>query len=504
MTDHIANNRVSLEFGQVFRRIPLRVSPHIHHADALEKDWQTVLPAAECDYLYGNPPFIGAKYQSAEQREQVRRIAQLGGSGGTLDYVTAWFLTGGTYARAGKAKIGFVSTNSITQGEQVAQLWPLLFDRCNLEIAFAHSTFAWGSDARGVAHVHVVILGLVRREDEPKVKRLFAYADIKGDPVESGHSKLSPYLIDASKLSESHLVVRKNPYPLNGLPELVKGIQPTDGGNLIFTPEERDEFLRGEPGAAPFLRPFMGGEELINGKTRYILALQDVAPDSLRRLPHVLERLEKVRQMRLASQKPATRVLADTPTRFDYGPVPDRAFLAIPEVSSENRDYIPLAYLEPPVLASNKIWVLQNASQWLFGLLTSRMQMAWVRTIGGKLKSDYQYSAGVVYNTFPLPTLTAGDKTRLNVLAQKVLDARAAFPDSTLADLYDRITMPPILRKAHQALDAAVDKLYRPEPFIDDRERAEHLLTRYEALSAPLLVAAHAKPKRGGRKQSLK
>lgn len=502
MMDHIANNRVSLEFGQVFRRIPLCASPHIHHADALETDWQNVLPAEECDYLLGNPPFVGAKYQTEIQREQVRRIARLGGSGGTLDYVAAWFLKAGEYAHAGKTRIGFVATNSITQGEQVAQLWPLLFDRYGLEIAFAHSTFEWGSDARGMAHVHVVILGLTRREDEPKSKRLFSYADIKGNPVESKPQKLSPYLINASNLADPHLVVREVSHPLNGLPKLVKGLQPTDGGHLIFTSDERDVFIQLEPGASRFIRPYVGSVELINGRMRYILDLQTATPAELHQLPRVMERLERVRQMRLESQKPATRSLADTPTCFDCGFIPQQPYLAIPEVSSERREYAPIAYLEPPIIPSNLLRVMPDVSLWLFGLLTSRMHMAWLRTIGGRLKSDYRYTIGVVYNTFPLSALTDKDKARLDELAQKVLDARAAFPDSSLADLYDRLTMPPALRKAHQALDLAVDKLYRKQPFADDRERAEHLLARYEAMTAPMLVIAQQKPKRTRMKKS--
>ncbi len=490
MMDHIMNNRVSLEFGQVFLRIPLRVSPHIHCADALETDWNAVLPAEECDYLFGNPPFIGAKFQTPAQREQVRRAAQLGGSGGTLDYVTAWFLKGGAYARAGRARIGFVSTNSITQGEQVAQLWPLLFERCGLEIAFAHSTFAWGSDARGVAHVHVVALGLTRREDEPPVKRLFVYTDGKGEPVESAHAKLSPYLIDAAKLADPHLVVREVSQPINGLPKLIIGSKPIDGGHYIFTADERDTFLAIEPGAARFMRPYIGAEELINGSVRYILALQETTPAELNRLPRVKERMDRVRQSRLSSPSTPTRALAATPTRYHVNVLPQQPFLAIPEVSSERRDYAPIAYLEPPTVPSNLVRVLPDAELWLFALLTSRMNTAWLRTVGGKLKSDFRYSIGIVYNTFPVPPLPVPDKARLSALAQHILDARAAFPDSTLADLYDRLTMPPALRRAHRALDAAVDALYRPTPFADDRERAEHLLGRYEALSAPLLAAA--------------
>ena len=496
MMDHIANNRVSLEFGEVFLRIPLTNSPHIHHADALETDWESVLPATKCDYLLGNPPFLGSKMQTLPQREQVRRIAGLGGSGGTLDYVTAWFLKGGEYARNGKARIGFVSTNSITQGEQVGQLWPLLFSRYGLEISFAHSTFAWGSDARGMAHVHVVILGLTRQEDEPKTKRLFSYPNIQGDPVESGHSKLSPYLIDASKLGDSHLVVRLENNPINGLPPLIIGSKPIDGGNLIFTSEERENFLISEPISERFLHPYIGAEELINGGMRYILALQEATPAELRAMPRVLERLERVRQFREQSASPPTRVLAATPARYHVNVIPQTPFLAIPKVSSERRAYIPIAYLEPPIIPSDLVFVLPNASLWLFGILTSRMHMAWLRIIGGKLKSDYRYSIGIVYNTFPLPSLTQENKTKLDGLAEKVLEARRAFPDSSLADLYDNLTMPSELRKAHQALDIAVEKLYRAEPFLEDRERVEYLLTQYEAVTSPLLALAQQKPKR--------
>ena len=276
------NNRLSLVFGEAYARIPLKVSPHIHHADALEMDWAEVLPAKECSFVYGNPPFVGAKYQTAAQREQVRGIAKLGGSGGTLDYVCAWFLKAGAYLRASKGRIGFVATNSITQGEQVAQLWPLLFDRCGLEIAFAHRTFAWGSDARGKAHVHVVIVGLTRREDEPKEKRLFSYDDINGDPVESRHATLSPYLFDASALANRHLVVKSTAASLSHSPSLVIGSKPIDGGNFIFDALQCKELLKLEPSAKTFLHPFVGAEEYINGGARWILALQKATPQQLR------------------------------------------------------------------------------------------------------------------------------------------------------------------------------------------------------------------------------
>ncbi|MGH7058537.1 MAG: DNA methyltransferase, partial [Acetobacteraceae bacterium] len=267
MTDHIANNRLSLAFGRAYARIPLRTSPHIVHGDALEIDWSDVLLAERCAYVLGNPPFIGAKYQSAKQREQVRRIAGLGGAGGTLDYVAAWFLKAGAYAATTAAAprgIGFVATNSITQGEQVAQLWPLLFDRYGLEIAFAHRTFAWGSDARGVAHVHVVIVGLARRGREPESKRLFSYDDIEGDPVESLHPALTAYLFGAEGIADPRLVVREESRSINAAPRLVIGSKPIDGGWLIFSDDERGVLLRSEPGADAFLRRYIGGQDYIS------------------------------------------------------------------------------------------------------------------------------------------------------------------------------------------------------------------------------------------------
>ena len=278
MMDHIMNNRLSLEFGQSYVRIPLKKSPHILHADALETDWSNLLAPSDCSYVLGNPPFGGAKYQSNEQRAQVRRIAQLGGSGGTLDYVTAWFMTAGAYLRESQAQIGFVATNSITQGEQVAQLWPRLFNRYKLEITFAHRTFAWGSDARGMAHVHVVIIGLCRQDQEPAIKRLFTYSDIHGDPTESKHEALTPYLFDVGSLINRHLVVDETNRPLCDVPQLIIGSKPIDNGNYIFKADERAVFLVREPDAEEYLHPFIGSEEFINGGERWILYLSGGLP----------------------------------------------------------------------------------------------------------------------------------------------------------------------------------------------------------------------------------
>ncbi len=490
MMDHIMNNKLSLEFGESYVRIPLKKSPHIRNADALEMAWEDLIAPTECSYVLGNPPFGGAKYQSDKQRAQVRRVADLGGSGGTLDYVTAWFIRAAEYLRRSQAHIGFVATNSITQGEQVAQLWSVLFDRYGLEISFAHRTFAWGSDARGVAHVHVVIVGLARRDEEPPEKRLFSYGDIKGDPTESRHVALTPYLFDAGTVVNRHLVVEEASRPLCEIPQLVIGSKPIDEGHYIFSGEERLEFLRKEPGAAKYFHPYVGSVEFINGGGRWILYLADAEPNELRAMPAVRERIAAVRAFRLKSKSEGTRKLAETPTRFHVTVAPSSPFLAIPKVSSERRDYVPIGWMNPPKIPSDLVFVLQGANLWHFSILTSTMHMAWLRQIGGRLKSDYRYSAGIVYNTFPWPETADHQRTKIRTLAQAVLDARAQFPTSTLGDLYDIDAMPPQLRKAHRALDYGVDKLYRPAPFTGDRDRAEHLFGLYEKLVAPLVVAA--------------
>jgi len=495
MMDHIMNNLLSVEFGENYVRIPLKKSPHILQADALETDWETLIPAAECSFVYGNPPFVGAKYQTDKQRAQVREIVKLGGSGGTLDIVAAWFLKAGEYLRHSRASIGFVATNSITQGEQVAQLWPVLFDRYGLEISFAHRTFAWGSDARGMAHVHVVIIGLTRRDMEPVEKRLFSYIDIKADPTESHHAALTPYLFDAGTVINRHLVVEETSRPLSDVPQLVIGSKPIDGGNYIFTDEEKDDFLRIEPGAEIYMHPYIGSVEFINGERRWILFLKDVPPDALRALSHVRERIAKVKAVRLKSTSPGTRALADCPTRFHVTVVPDTPFLVIPESSSERRDYVPIGWLNPPTIPSNLVRVLVHADLWHFGVLTSHMHMAWLRQIGGRLKSDYRYSVGLVYNAFPWPEASEQQKSRIRTLAQAVLSARLEHPNATLADLYDADIMPQKLRKAHRVLDEAVDRLYRPAAFPGDRDRAEHLFSLYERLVTPLIAVPQKRRK---------
>ena len=486
MMDHILNNELSMKFGQPFSRIPLEKSPHIVQADALELDWSVLLDSSDCSFVFGNPPFVGAKLQSEQQRSQVREIAGLGGNGGTLDYVAAWFIKAARYVKGGDARIGFVATNSITQGEQVSQLWPVLFDRYGVEISFAHRTFAWGSDARGKAHVHVVVIGIDQREKQKPNKRLYSYPNLRGEPEVSECKVLSPYLVEVDKLSNPHLVIEEESSPINGMGQLIIGSKPIDGGNYIFNEEERKAFISAHPKEAQsLLRPYVGAREFLQGGKRWILALQDAPPELIANSSTIRSRIAAVRSYRQASKSSSTRDLAKTPRRFHVNVLPTSPFLVVPETSSERREYAPIAWLEPPIIPSNAVKILQDATLTDFALLSSAMHMAWLRNIGGRLKSDYRYSIGLVYNTFPLPPAETS-LSKLSTLAQAVLDARNEYPNSTLASLYDPDLMPTNLIRAHQALDRAVDNFYRRSGFDSERERVEHLFSLYETMREPL------------------
>lgn len=448
--------------------------------------------------MFGNPPFIGAKFQNTEQRAQVHRIAQLGGSGGTLDYVTAWFIRAAEYIRQTDTapglgprppRVGFVATNSITQGEQVAQFWPVIFERHDLDISYAHRTFAWGSDARGKAHVHVIILGLDPTEHAPTDRPLYTYPDINSEPLVATCKIITPYLLDGTRLKNPRLTVREEGRPINGLRRLLTGSKPIDGGHYIFNRDQRSSLLEREPDAERFVVPFVGAREYLQGRERWILALQDASPNHVARLPAVRERIAAVREYRRNSKSKPTQQLADTPTDWHVTVIPQDPFLVLPEVSSERREYVPFGWLEPPSVPSNKLRILLDATLAEFALLSSAMHMAWLRAVTGRMKSDFQYSVGIVYNTFPVPLgITDGSTSaKLDTPAQAVLDARAAHPDATLAELYDPDLMPTDLRKAHRDLDRAVDRLYRTRPtFKSESERLQHLFGLYEQVTGTL------------------
>lgn len=501
MMDHLMNNRLSLEFGQSYVRIPLRKSPRILVANALRVDWNDVLPAKQCSFIFGNPPFIGHQWRTKTQQEDMAVVWGQKGQVNRLDYVTCWFRKAVDYAASNqKIDIGFVATNSITQGEQVGILWPVLF-AAHVKIRFAHRTFQWNSEARGEAAVHCIIAGLTFA-DSPQCS-IYEYDHVRGDPHVAAVSRINGYLIEGPQ----HAVPARTK-PAKGLLKLHKGSQPTDGArlkvpgngyvttsNLILDDRERAALLAAEPGAAQWLRPYVGGDELISGKWRWCLWLKDADPKALHASKEIAKRLERVRNGRLKSPTEEVREFAKFPTLFTQDRQPTSQYLAIPEVSSGNREYIPMALLPPNIIASNKLQIIPGATLLYFSVLTSAMHMAWMRTVGGRLKSDYSYSPAI-YNSFPWPVLNTSQQQALEKLGQGILDAREAFPTSTLEDLYDPDSMPPLLRRAHMALDKAVDRTYRRGAFGFERERVEFLFDLYQQSVTPPLLQKPAKPKR--------
>ena len=492
LMDHQMNLKVSEAFGQLYQRLPLKKSPHIHRDNALRLDWKTILPPTKCSYILGNPPFVGKTYMTDEQRSDMKAVCGDLPAWGLLDLVSAWYFKAARYIQGQRIVVGFVSTNSITQGEQVGLLWNQLFQQYHLKIHFAHRTFPWESEARGKAHVHVVIIGFAAFDSANK--RIYEYEGQKTTVI--GANNISPYLIGGSDLA-----ITSRTSPLGKVPPIINGSKQVDGGFLTLTDQEKAELLRKCPDAKPFVRRFLGSEEFINDGSRWCLWLVDAPPSFMRNNPEILRRLEGVRQYRLASKKEKTRESARTPWLFgEIRPVKG-SFLAIPEVSSERRPIIPIAFLAASVIPSNKIQVVPNATLFHFGVLCSVMHMAWTRQVTGRMKSDYSYSAKIVYNNFPWPDATAQQRERVKEKARAVLAARERhLPPrgmATLADLYDPLTMPVELLRAHAALDRAVEKCYRSEPFHSDRERVEFLFSLYEKLTAPLLPAT---PKAGGRR----
>ena len=406
---------------------------------------------------------------------------------GVLDYVCNWYVKAAQYMQGAHTPAAFVSTNSITQGEQAGLLWNHLFQHYHIKIHFGHRTFAWASEARGMAHVHVVIVGF--GVFDVTNKRIYEYETTTEEPTVTTAANISPYLVEGPDRA-----VTNRTEPLCDVPKMSWGNKPTDGGHLLLSPAERQELIAAEPDVAMLIRPYMGGQDFLNSQERYCLWLKDIPPSELRRHPSILTRIEAVRAFRLASKAATTRAYAQYPTLFRQIAQPETDYLAVPEVSSENRSYIPIAYVLHNVICSNTVQFVAGATLYHLAILTSAIHMAWMRTTCGRLKSDYRYSNTLVYNNFPWPNPNPAQRVKVEEKAQAVLDARAPhLPPrgmSTLADLYNPLTMPPALAKAHAELDKAVEKCYRPEPFHSDRERVEHLFRLYEQLTAPLLPAA--------------
>jgi len=486
LMDHQMNVRTGQEFGKYFARIPLQTAATIIHGNACELDWEGVVPAARMRYVFGNPPFVGAKMLNAAQRADIARVFAQVPNAGLLDYVTCWYLLAARYTRGTSVRCAFVSTNSISQGEQVGVLWDELL-QLGIQIHFAHRTFAWSSEARGAAAVHCVIVGFGHRDHAPKV--IYEYSDLKGDPHPITAATINPYLVDGPNLT-----IKRRTLPICDVPTTGIGNQPIDNGQYLFTTEERDEFIAGEPESESLFRPWLGSVEFINGLERWFLYAASAEPTLLRRLPGVRKRIAAVKSFRETSKRVQTRKLAAAPLSFQVENLPASEYLVIPGVSSERRRYIPIGFLKPEVICSNLLYLVRDAELFHFGVLSSRMHTCWVSSIGGRLKSDYRFSKEITYNNFPWPVdATPAQRKPIEEAAQQVLDARAAHPGATLADLYDPLTMPPDLLKAHQALDRAVDKAYGAKGLLTEAQRVAFLLTQYQRLTSllpPTKVAA--------------
>jgi hypothetical protein len=475
LTDHQMNMEFSKDSGQIFKRLPLIKKATIAHANALQINWENVVNPATLNYILGNPPFNGSKMMTESMRQDLQ--AQFGDFKGTgvLDFVSAWYAKATQFMKNNQQiEAALVSTNSIVQGEQVGILWKYLAEQ-GIVINFAHRTFKWRNDAKGVAGVYCVIVGFSLHS---KPKRIFDYPDIAGEPIELAVSNINPYLIDAPTV-----FISSRSKPISNVPEIGIGNQPIDGGYYLFTPVEMADFLQIEPAAEKYFRPWIGAQEFINGQERWCLWLGEVEPSVLRELPEALKLVQAVRDFRSKSKRPQTKELANRPTHFLVENIPTHDYVVIPEVSSERRDYIPIGYMLSNTLASNLVKVMREGTLYHFAIVTSQMHMAWVRVVCGRLESRYRYSKDIVYNNFPWPEGVSDDqKEWIGVLGQAVLDARAAHSGSTLADLYDPLTMPVDLLRAHKVLDRAVDRLYSAEAFVDDAERVAMLFERYKDL----------------------
>lgn len=481
LMDHKSNREYSEKIGDPYLRLPLLKTAVIVRGNALRLDWDDIIPRSQANYVLGNPPFVGQTYRTNDQNEDMalvfERVPNKNRRYGSLDYVSAWYVKAAQYIQGSEVRVAFVSTKSITQGEQVGPLWSALLNTYHVKIQFAHQTFKWTNEASGKAAVHCIIIGFGLSE-APK-PAIFEYETVESGPLRFEVRHINPYLVDAPDIL---LFGRTNPL-CDWAPEARGGNKPTDGGNYLFTEAEKVAFVAREPRAAKYMRPWIGSEEFINGFQRYCLWLGDANPAELRRMPEVMKRVEAVRRFRLQSTSASTRKTADTATRFYFENIPSSTFIVIPETSSERRTYIPIGFLSPDHLPSNLVQVIPNATLYHFGVLTSSAHMAWVRRVCGRMKSDYRYSIGIVYNNFPWPKDPTPARVRIvERCAQEVLDVRKRLlvPGTSLADLYDPLAMPTELARTHQKLDLAVDRCYRPKPFNSEMSRVRFLFGLYQ------------------------
>lgn len=468
----IAESQMMQETEEIIQRdldfLPLKSYANIVEGNSLRIDWADIVPKDKLSYIMGNPPFVGKSYQSKSQKEDMSQIFKQVKGYGNLDYVACWYKKATDFMSNTLIKCAFVSTNSVCQGIAVPPLWDYLFNK-GIYINFAYNSFIWKSEATLKAVVHCVIIGFSYLNMNARLYNGKQFKTVKN---------INAYLMDAP-----NIIISSRPKPLNDVPEMFVGSCPTDGGNLILTPDEYNELIQKEPISKKYTLKYIGADEFIKGKVRYCLWLKKCSPNELKEMPIVIKRVKKVKEFRLASKKEQTRKRAETPMLFAEDRYIPTVSLLMPMVSSENRKYIPMGFCEENVVANNKSLFIPNATIYHFGVLTSNVHMAWVRTVCGRLKSDYSYSTTIVYNNFPWCNPTEEQKKRIEYTAQAILDARAKYPDCSLADLYDELTMPPELRKAHQANDLAVMSAYGFDKKITESECVAELMKLYKKLT---------------------
>ena len=472
LIDHQMNMKISEEFGQYFVRLPLKKAAKIVNTNALQVDWEDVISKKELSYILGNPPFVGHQWRSKEQMDDMDTVFGMDSRTKRLDYVAAWYYKSGQYVKGTTIKVGFVSTNSICQGEQAPILWKRMFDEFSTKIHFAHQTFKWVNEAKGNAGVHVIIVGF--SSYDIKRKLLFEYDSVKGDT----HSRIVDNINGYLTAGRNTFIVSRGK-PIHSFPMMFKGSQPTDGGYLILNEKEKNGLINSNPLSEKWIREFIGGAEFLKNKKRYCLWLKSCPPNELKQMPDVIKRIKLVADVRLKSPTQSVREFAKYPTLFTQDRQPNTNYMCLPEVSSENRNYIPIGFLNSEIICSNKLQIIPEASLFMFGILMSKMHNTWTVYVSGKLESRISYSPSV-YNNYPWP-IDPSEKNKMKVeeKAQKILDVRNEFTESSLADLYDPLTMPPELVKAHQELDKAVDLCYRPQAFTTENARIEFLFDLY-------------------------
>lgn len=535
LIDHQMNMAIGQELGEYYARLPLKKAATILHGDSLKINWHTFetedssvkklyadnikitqivhepeknyeleIHSANVtygglktlrnesepkyDYIIGNPPFIGSKIMQQHQRDAIVKLFENSEGSGVLDYVSGWYIKAAKYIQNTKTKVAFVSTNSIVQGEQTSILWGQMLNKYKIKIHFAHRTFKWSNEAKGNAAVYCVIVGFANFNTD--VKRIFEYEDVKGEPHEIKAKNINPYLVDAKDI-----LINKQSNPICNVPKMSFGNMPLDGGHLLLSDEEKKDFLLKEPKAKKYIKQLISAQEFLNGGKRWCIWLVDSEPRDLKLMPEILKRVDLVKKFRLDSVAPSTQKFAATPTLFRDRNQPDN-YILIPSTTSENRKYIPLGFFGKNEIANNSCHTVPNGTLFHFGVLMSKMHMAWVKTVCGRLESRFRYSKDIVYNNYPWPENPSDKQIKaIEEKAQKVLDVRAEFPKSSLADLYDPLTMPPALVKAHNELDKAVDSTYRSQPFTSEAKRMEFLFELYEKYTADLFSTEKVKKK---------